>query len=569
LNETKDTVANWRDSGASPPAAPSNLVATAASQTQIDLDWTDNASNEDGFRIERSPDGSSNWTQIATVGANVSAFSDTGLQASTWYYYQVRAYDEVGNSGYSNVAGARTEDPPLPPLAPSNLAATAVSQTEVDLTWIDNADNENGFEIERSLDKASWSVIATVGSNVTSYSDSGLQHSTTYYYQVRAYNGAGYSDYSNMAEATTHSPPPYVDQTADGESAVAGAVSGSYVDTQANGDGAWQTITERESGGRPSKRYTYLEHKWTFNVQPGSGVTFFANAWAPASSDGDSFVLAYSTDDASYTDMFTVTATYDDDSYQTFALPPSTSGTVFVRVMDTDQTPGHREKDSVSVDHLFMRTELLPGEPPAAPTNLSATTVSASQVDLSWTDNADNELGFLIERSLDGSSWAEIDSVGADTSSYSDGGLQPSTTYHYRVRAYNGSGNSGYSNTASATTEQASSIHVGDLEALSEWVKASRWNAEVTITVHDANEALVIGARVIGVWGDGASGGGECTTDGSGSCKVSKSNIKSNVGSVSFTITGVELAPYLYNPSNNHDPDGDSNGTVIVSYQPL
>jgi hypothetical protein len=94
--------------GLSPPLPPSNLIATPVSKTQIDLSWTDNSSHENGFKIERSPNGSSDWTQIATVGANVTTYSDTTVVCDTPYYYRVRAYNASGNSDYSNIANATT-----------------------------------------------------------------------------------------------------------------------------------------------------------------------------------------------------------------------------------------------------------------------------------------------------------------------------------------------------------------------------------------------------------------------------------------------------------------------------
>ncbi|MGI9180425.1 MAG: fibronectin type III domain-containing protein, partial [Longimicrobiaceae bacterium] len=85
------------------------LTATAASNSQINLAWTDNSSNEDGFKIERCTGTScTNFAQIATVGANVKTYSSTGLSANTTYRYQVRAYNSVGNSVYSNIATATT-----------------------------------------------------------------------------------------------------------------------------------------------------------------------------------------------------------------------------------------------------------------------------------------------------------------------------------------------------------------------------------------------------------------------------------------------------------------------------
>lgn len=91
------------------PTAPSGLTATAVSRTRINLAWTDNASDETGFRVERSSDGA-NFTQIASPGANVTTYASTGLRRNRLYYFRVRAYNGVGNSAYSNVASARTKN---------------------------------------------------------------------------------------------------------------------------------------------------------------------------------------------------------------------------------------------------------------------------------------------------------------------------------------------------------------------------------------------------------------------------------------------------------------------------
>jgi len=185
------------------PLAPGGLTATASSSSQIDLAWTDNSDNETGFKIERSNDGI-NFIQIATVGANILSYSNTGLSSSTPYYYRVRAYNAGGNSDFSNTASATTFTPPSPPPAPSGLTATAVSASQINLTWTDNSDNEDGFRIERKKGSGGiWSQITTVGAGVTAYSNTGLSRRTTYYYRVRAYNSGGNSNYSNQATAKT------------------------------------------------------------------------------------------------------------------------------------------------------------------------------------------------------------------------------------------------------------------------------------------------------------------------------------------------------------------------------
>jgi len=189
-----------------PPAAPANLAANAASSSQINLTWGDSDSTEQGFKIERCTGADcSGFAQIATVGANVTSYSNTGLAASTTYTYRVRAYNAAGDSDYSNTASAVTQSASALPAAPSNLTATAISKSQINLAWTDNATNENGFYIERCKGATctNFAQIATAGSNVTTYSNIGLSQNTSYRYRVRAYNASGASAYSNIASAKT------------------------------------------------------------------------------------------------------------------------------------------------------------------------------------------------------------------------------------------------------------------------------------------------------------------------------------------------------------------------------
>lgn len=89
---------------------------------------------------------------------------------------------------------------------------------------------------------------------------------------------------------------------------------------------------------------------------------------------------------------------------------------------------------------------------PSPPTNLTATSAQGLKITLKWSDTAANELGFTVERSLDGTSFTETATVAADTTTYTDSGLAAMTTYYYRVTAYNNVGVSPPSNTASAKT---------------------------------------------------------------------------------------------------------------------
>ena len=208
-----------------------------------------------------------------------------------------------------------------------------------------------------------------------------------------------------------------------------------------------------------------------------------------------------------------------------------------------------------------------PPPAPPAPGNLIATTRSATQIDLSWSDNSDNESGFHIER-CEGAgctAFVAISQVGAGVSSFSNTGLSGGTTYQYRIRAFNAGGPSDYSNTATATTATLPQAHVGDLDASTTSTK-NTWQASVTVIVHDASHAALSGAVVTGTWSGGYSGSASCTTNGAGQCIVQTGTLNRNRSSVTFTVTNVTGS--LTYSGSNHDPDGSSDGTTITLVRP-
>lgn len=187
-----------------PPVAPSNLSAEVVSSSEINLSWTNNSHIEDGFKIERKMGAGGQWSQIGQVTAGVMLYRDTDLSPDTKYYYRVRAFNDVGNSGYSNEASATTEV--APPVAPSDLRAETVSSSQIDLFWEDNSDNEDGFDVEFKRDvSGQWTQLGQVSANSETCQTINLLPDTKYYYRMRAYNNAGYSGYSNIASSTTYS----------------------------------------------------------------------------------------------------------------------------------------------------------------------------------------------------------------------------------------------------------------------------------------------------------------------------------------------------------------------------
>ena len=192
------------------PSAPTTLVATAATSTQVNLTWTTSTDNVAVtlYRIERCQGtGCATFAEIGTSAT--TSFSNTGLTASTSYSYRVRAADAAGNlSGYSNVSTAATPvADTTKPSTPTGLAATAVSNTQINLTWNPSTDNVGvtGYRVFRCNSSATCTPNTRIATTTTnSYSNTGLTASTTYRYRVRAVDAAGnLSALSSVASATT------------------------------------------------------------------------------------------------------------------------------------------------------------------------------------------------------------------------------------------------------------------------------------------------------------------------------------------------------------------------------
>ena len=181
------------------PASPTSLAASPDNTTgTVSLSWVDASGNETGFIIQRQVDGGAWNNQYATLGANVTAYTDNNqgngqLTAGT-YAYRVCAYNANGNSNPSNTASAQITT--SLPAAPSGLIVSANNGNLV-LTWADNSTNETSFQIERHLESGAYALINEPAANITTWTNTGLSGSHTYYFRVRARNSLGFSAYSN------------------------------------------------------------------------------------------------------------------------------------------------------------------------------------------------------------------------------------------------------------------------------------------------------------------------------------------------------------------------------------
>ncbi len=403
VDSTARLVTTLAFSPTTPPAAPSSLVGSALSASSIKIAWTDNASTETGFRVERAPSADGPWTQIYAAKTNSISYTDTALSSATVYFYRVAAYNGIGSSSYSNTVAIGTLSGP--PATPTGLSGSLVAAGQVSLTWADNATNEASYKVERAGSSLGpWAQLATIAADSKGYIDASIGSMTSAYYRVRAVNSAGNSSYSNVATVIT-----YVAKPATPIGLIAAAASASQVNL------TWTDASNNETGFKLEQSAVAIG-PWTQVADLPVGSKNVAVTGLGSGTRYYFRVCAYNMGGSSY---------YSNVANAT--------------------------------------TQALP---PADPSGLQAVAVSTSQINLVWSDNSNNETGFEIERAIGTTGqFALVASVSAGVSSYSNTGLAGSTPYRYRVRAVNAGGGSDYTNIASASTGQTAPMAPSGLSA--------------------------------------------------------------------------------------------------------
>ena len=196
---TFDHVTLTGDLGPTPPVynslpIPTSVAITRTTGSDLNISWADVA-GETGYRVERSVDGIT-FTTAGTTAANVTTYDDPDLFGSLRYYYQVKAINGSTTSAPSVIRNAINR-----PNAVTNFAITSLNTTQTVLNWRDTH-GESGYRIERSLDGTTYTQIGTVGTNIPSYTDSGLTTATVYSYRVIPTSSLGDGDPTIASDST-------------------------------------------------------------------------------------------------------------------------------------------------------------------------------------------------------------------------------------------------------------------------------------------------------------------------------------------------------------------------------
>jgi len=392
------------------PGQPGNLRARAAGPTSITLAWdaptSDGGARITGYTIRARGPSDGTWITIQrNTGSTATTFEHTGLQPASAYRYQVAAINRIGTGQWSFEASTSTYA--QAPGAPVGLTARAIGTARIDLSWSAPRNTGGapilGYRIEASDDGGStWRIVRrNTSSTGTTFSDVNLQPATTRHYRVAALNTAGTGPFSNTARATTEATVPGTPRSLDADA---------------------------------------------------DGTSRIELSWRAPTSDGGSRITGYrievSEDGGTRWDDLVANSHNTRTTYAHTGLEPATRR--HYRVSAINRIGVGRASRVVSA--------ITDATVPDAPTGLTATAVSPTQIDLFWLapayDGGAPVTGYRIEVSENATAWTDLMvNTGSRATTFSHTGLMPGSTRHYRVSAINRVGAGTPSDTASAATD--------------------------------------------------------------------------------------------------------------------
>ena len=437
-----------------PPGTPTNLTASPSAD-DISLSW-DDVSAENGYYVYRAQVSGSttgDYTQIDSIGADATSYTDAALEDGERYYYRVSAFNSSGESSLSNEAAATTALP-----APSGPSVTVTADDDISVSWTDSSDNEDQFRVEVSEDGGSYALVGTVSANTTSIGHTPARSVNTVQYRVRAETEHVNSAWATTATVATNAaglavanhdatsisltwtgadqPDGYevVRAQASGSTAAdytsiatVGSSTTSYQDTSLeNGERYYYRVRVLYDGGSNSP--LTAEVVQTTDLPAPSAVSLDTSvedeislSWTLNDNSTDGAVEVYRSTDGTLGTEITGGLTPDATSYTDTAVVDGEQYYYTIR-----RTTGHAESDSSQQSGVTV----LP-----APTNLTVDAVTDTTVDLSWTDNHDNGQTRVEFKPASTSTWQTFATLAIGAGSETITGLRNGEQYDARVVA--------------------------------------------------------------------------------------------------------------------------------------
>ena len=394
------------------------VSAIAGNSTHINLTWTDNSPNENGWEIWRSASGASGtFTLIGSVGPNTTEYFDSGLAPNSEYCYRVRSFRKTGSrivyDGFIGVACATTL--PAPPAA-SNVDATFGANAWVVITWTPPSATPTATQLQRSVGRdGPWTIIAQFDATTTSFSDFNVTVEQLYCYRVSAVY-SGDEGLSNVdCTARPAAPTNVVAVAADAQSVNLQWTDNSSVETQYEVQRSLDAITAQTIATVGANVTTYHDvglatnNKYWYRVRARSDdVASPYSAWAPVLLISDpppapTSVHAFPTSSTGVTVTWSAPATASSfrierstDGQTSWQLAGSTTQSF---VADGQRAPEQEVCYRVYASNSKGESTASPvscTRPPLAPTDVRITQQGDGSQIVSWTDNSNVEDGYLV-----------------------------------------------------------------------------------------------------------------------------------------------------------------------------
>lgn len=358
------------------------------------------------------------------------------------------------NNEFEDIPGIYFTDQPLGgsfPNKPSNLKTTAVSHKRINLTWNDNSTNETGFEIYRSTKPYDdFLLIARTGPNTTSYADTALKQSTTYYYRIRAVNQYGESEFDNPGQGVDYS---YYQQNSLTQLPNFNNLTPVKTGRQKNFDLGMQERADHFQFKFSTVIDIPKTGLYTFYLKSDAGSRLYIDGFNTSNIVIDHDGVHTATEKTGMKNLskgpHIIHVTYmETTGAEELSLMVATTGMPKQRIPD----------EWLGTPNASATTHPLPAAP-LAPANLVATGSSLSSIELTWQDRSANETGFEIWRSAnDANDFILFATVPANTTNFTDNGLFPNALYYYKVRALGAANNSAFTTPDSAKTQNSTPV---------------------------------------------------------------------------------------------------------------
>jgi fibronectin type 3 domain-containing protein len=347
-------------------------------------------------------------TKLLAGTASGTSYTHTGLDANTTYYYYIKAVNSAGESGYSSFSSAKTPSSSgggdgggttTKPSAPSGVSATAQSSSSIKVTW-NTVSGAASYKVYYEKGSDDTKMLADTASG-TSYTHTGLDANTTYYYYIKAVNSAGESDYSSYSSASSAKTP------------------------SSSGGGGGSTTKPSAPTGVKATVQSPNSIQITWNAVSGADTYYVYSA--KSSSGSKTLLTPFGISNTTFTDT---------------QLTASTTYYYWVKAENSADESGYSSSASATT------ATLLPNTPYGSPQVKSPTKNSLT---IQWNGSL-SATSYKLYRSTSYSGPFTAAVYTGSSTSYTDTGLSAGTTYYYKVTAVNSAGESDFSEVAQGTT---------------------------------------------------------------------------------------------------------------------